>query len=78
MLDDILQNNEFFKKWLKHKHPADQPLSSDQAKKVWDKLKSMGMKPRLDPGHSSGAWKEPHINVEGTSIHIPVEKGFTP
>ncbi len=74
--DDILSNDEIFKRWLKHNHPNNQPLSPDEAARVWDKLRQMGKKPRLDQGHPGTKWDMPHINVDGT--HIPCDPGFTP
>ncbi len=44
----------------------------------FDGLTTRGLNPRLDPGHPGTAWPGPHINVPGTSIHIPVDPGFTP
>jgi len=78
--DDILSNNELFKRWLRHKHPANEPYSPDNAKKIWGKIKESGLTPRLDPGHQrpGSQWTGPHINVEGTDIHIPVDPRFKP
>jgi hypothetical protein len=74
--EDILKNDELFKDWLHHKHPKDKPFNKDQAKLIWEKIKSFGMKPRLDKGHEGRTWDVPHINVEGTAIHIPVDPDF--
>ena len=75
-LDDILKNDDLFKRWLKSSHNPNMPLSPSDAKNVWDKLQKMGKRPRLDPGHPGTQWPGPHINVDGT--HIPVDPGFTP
>ena len=76
-LDDILKDRDLFKRWLKSSHNPNMPLSPSDAKKVWDEMQKMGMKPILDPGHPSGVWTGRHINVRGTTIHIPVDPGFT-
>jgi hypothetical protein len=77
-LDDILKNTEAFKKFLKHKHPTNSPYSLEDLKKIWEKIKESGLNPRLDPGHSGRQWPDPHIGVEGTTIHIPVDPRFKP
>jgi hypothetical protein len=71
-----LENDDLFKRWLKHKHPRNRPLSQDDASKVWEKLRKMGKTPRLHPGHPGTQWDMPHINVDG--VHIPVDPTFTP
>jgi RHS repeat-associated protein len=76
-LEVILKDDKLFLRWLKHKHPVDKPLSACDATSVWNKLKSLGKKPRLDAGHPGTKWTGPHINVDG-NIHIPVDPGFTP
>lgn len=73
-LDDILKNEKLFERWLHHKHPADKPLSAEDARNVWDKLRSLERNPRLDPGHPSTKWDTPHVNVDGT--RIPVDPSF--
>lgn len=77
-LDAILSNPELFKRFINHKFPANNPYSAADAAKIWQKLVEMGMNPRLDPAQGYGAWRGPHINVPGTSIHIPVASAFRP
>jgi RHS repeat-associated protein len=78
-LDDILNNDKVFDRWLKHKFPADKPFSDDDACKIWEKLKQRGKNPRLDDGHPGTKWPGKHINVPGPGgAHIPVDPGFIP
>ena len=77
-LGDILDNPSIFDKWLKHRFPSDKPFSGADSKLIWDKLVASGRKPRLDAGHPGTQWPGPHINIPGTSIHIPVDPGFAP
>jgi autotransporter-associated beta strand protein len=79
-LDDILANDDLFDRYVKHRFQVDKPISADDARKIWDKLVGKGKTPRLDTGgtHPGTKWTGPHINVEGTDIHIPVDPGFAP
>ena len=76
-LDDILANDDLFDRYMKHKFPADCPLSDADAKKVWDKLVEKGKNPIIHNGHPTTKWPGPHINVPG-GPHIPVGPGFAP
>ncbi len=76
-LDDILANDDIFDRFVKHKFQADKPFPDVDARKIWDKIKARGKNPRLDKGHPGTEWTGPHINVDGTDIHIPVEPTFT-
>jgi predicted TIM-barrel fold metal-dependent hydrolase len=55
---------------------VDQPLTSEQAGKVIEKLKEMGKDFEVHSGHPDRLWSGPHVHVDGT--HIPVEEGFKP
>jgi RHS repeat-associated protein len=77
-LDDILKESETFNRFLRRKHPVNQPYSVEDSKKIWDKIKESGLNPIIDQGHSTRQWSGPHINVRGTSIHIPVDPRFKP
>jgi hypothetical protein len=75
-LDDILNDDEIFERWLNHKFPKDRPYSVDDAGKNWDKIVESGREPRRDDGHAGRGWDVPHINVEGANVHIPVVPEF--
>jgi len=77
-LGDILGDEELFKRFLKHKFPADEPFSLDDSRVIWDELKARGLNPRLDAGHAGTKWPDPHINIPGRSVHIPVDPKFKP
>jgi RHS repeat-associated protein len=77
-LDDILENKQIFNRFLRRKHPSNRPYSLEDSRKIWDKMKGSGLDPKIHPGHSGGQWTGPHINAEGTNIHIPVDPRFKP
>jgi len=77
-LNDILKNKEIFNRFLRRKHPSNQPFSLEDSRKIWDAMKNIGLDPVRQPGHSTGLWRGPHINVKGTTIHIPVDPRFNP
>lgn len=77
-LDDILNDPDTFNRYIKSSFNPNDPISPSDAQKIWDKMKDLGYEPRLDEGHARGIWSGPHINVPGTSIHIPVSDGFHP
>src|SRR5439155_21458549 len=75
-LDAFLSDLDLFKRWLKHAHPTNKPLTPDEANKVWKKLMEIGRSPAHHQGHPGTQWHMPHINVDGN--HIPVAPGWTP
>jgi hypothetical protein len=77
-LDEILEDESAFDRWLARKFPSKRPYPPDSAQKIWGKLQARGLDPELDPGHPSGAWRTPHIHVRGKNIHIPVSSDFKP
>ena len=77
-IGDILSDPELLDQWLHRPHPANRPYSASDAARIWDALVRTGYNPRLDQGHSRGVWTMPHINIPGTTVHIPVSPVFTP
>jgi len=72
-LQQILNDDWFFNKWLNRPHPKDKVYDPDARDAILKKLDEHGIKWRCDSSGVKGQWaNQPHINIEGRSIHIPV------